>query len=454
MITGNHCDTSLVLWDLVSGEMKRFIEVGGGVRCFDFSPNGKYFALIFVNSFSFLCNDNTLFDYSVFDVKSNYTLLQNDILGRLEGERSFVTGYKSDSWLASDGCSDKELYRDGLVFKLRESSEIKYFEDLFFRPSTKTQKIASLIMRNFGYFGDNLFDNFRLHKNLIFLNDNLQIVIFNDHTLEIQDNKLTSGNISFDGQYFYQHYQFLRELRVLKRDANGWNLVNRKIRHNVIALAVVKNGVFVVTLQGIIEIWNFEMSKRLISSQVLNAIECCESVSDYLIACVGKTEVSFIDSRNLQVVSSTSMSENQRVLACSSQYHVLVVNENTHECLIMTEDKRTHSVYNAGTVKIARFSPNGGKLVLCSDDLQKYHCYEISGNSLRPVCELPMGDIKILYFLEDEYFIAISSKKVLFLTCALSGKILTCFELDDYPTSVFYCHETQILIVNYLNGGF
>ena len=453
MITGSHCDTSLVLWDLVSGEKKRRIKVGGRVGGFSFSPNGNYFAVV---SNDLKLPDNINFRYSLFDVTSNYTFLQKRRIYEMTGKKSVVTGYKSDTCLASDSQVVAELRRDGLVYK-RFYLRIK----LFFPPSTKTHRIANIsitsqIMTNFDYFRHILLDR-SSHDLLIFLNFKLQIAICNNHTVKLLNNRLTSGNISFDGQYFYQHYQLSRELRVLKRHATGWIFVNGKIRLNIIAFAVVKNGVFVLTVQGIIEIWNFEMSKRLISCQLLNAIECCESVSDYLIACVGKTEVSFIDSRNLQVVSSTSMSENQRVLACSSQYHVLVVNENTHECFIMRNDKRTHSVHNWGTDKIARFSPDGSKLLLFSDNSYKHDCYEISENSLRKVREFSIfvsAKTNRLYFLENEYFVVISTYKVLYLTCVHSGKILTCFKLDDEPTSVFYCRETQILIVSYCGGRF
>ena len=460
MITGNHCDTSLVFWDLVSGEKRRCIDVGGSVGGFSFSPNGNYFAL--VNAHPNASHLYTLLSYSVFDVRNNYTLLPNDTTDQLEGKEISVTGYKSESWLVFDGKRVHELYHNGLVFKSRKSTRIKDFSKLFFPPSTKTNKIddisiTSQVAGNLEYFLYIFFHVFTATDQII-LNHMLQITIFANQSLTLLENKFSSGNISFDGQYFYQHFQFKRELRILKRSFMSWTPVDGKIQHNMIAFAVVKNGVFVLTVQGSIEIWNFEMSARVMARQLLNAIECCESVSDYLIACVGKTEVSFIDSRNLQVLSTTSVSENQRVLACSSKYHVLVVKEN-NQCFIMRNDKTTHSVNNTGTVKLARFSPSGRKLLLFYDDLQKYHCYDIFENSLTLVWNVGFPDvmgIEILYFLEDEYFIAISTEmqRVLFLTCANSGKIMTCFNIFECPTSVFYCRETQILIINYRKGEF
>ena len=462
MITGNDHEEHLVLWDLFNGEKMRHIEVSGPVSvCFSFSPDGNHLAVF--------KSDKYISDiiYLLFDVTKNYSLLQRDKTTKTDfGKRLSLTGYKSDTWLFFDKFDLKELWHDVRDFKLRTLSNACDF--LIFPSSTKAHKIADLsitsqVMTTFDHFRYLLFNNSRFPSHVIFLHSLLQIAISRDFSIKLLDNKLTCGNISFDGQYFYQHDQSLRELRVLRRDATGWIFLNR-VLHNVIAFAVVKNGVFVVTVQGIIETWNIETSERVMSSQLLKAIECCELVSDYLIACVGKTKISFIDSRDLQEVSVTSVSENQRVMACSSKYDVLVNDFENGECFIMRDDKRTHSLYNTSTIKIARFCPNANKLVLYSKGFENYRCYEISENSLRlvnwvfPI--LSVREYEILYFLDDEYFITISSESLtcaeimLSLNCAHSGKVLTCFELGDYPTSVFYCRETQILIVNYTSNAF
>ena len=165
-------------------------------------------------------------------------------------------------------------------------------------------------------------------KYVVILSDmlHLHITAPDNHavtSLTLMRSRLTVCNISSDGRYLYQHCQSFRMLSVLKRDDTSWIFMNREVE-KVIAFAVVKNGVCVVTAQGMIEVWNIEMSERLMSCQLLKAIKCCEPVSDYLIACIGKTEVNFIDSRNLQVVSTTSLSESHLVLACSSKCDVLV----------------------------------------------------------------------------------------------------------------------------------
>ena len=120
---------------------------------------------------------------------------------------------------------------------------------------------------------------------LINLHDELNLGISREHALTLEVNRLTSGNISFDGRYFYQHTQSLRQVRILKGDGNGWIFMNEKVHEDVIAFAVVINGVFIATAQSIVEMRNIEMTERLMDSPQMAAIECCESVSDDLIAC-------------------------------------------------------------------------------------------------------------------------------------------------------------------------
>ena len=67
MITGNYSDEHLILWDLVSGESKRRIKVGGYVYSCSFSSNGNYLAVLKTCKMS----DKDDCGWSVFDVVKN-----------------------------------------------------------------------------------------------------------------------------------------------------------------------------------------------------------------------------------------------------------------------------------------------------------------------------------------------------------------------------------------------
>ena len=462
LVTANYNDEHLILWDLVSGEKKRCIEVGGHVCSCSFSSNGSYLVILKIGE-TLDRVKGTLVEYSVFDVVNNYTnLFESTSSFKIDANKIPLTSYKSDTFFVLTFDCFTELCCNGEGMHKHFKTPF-VLSKLFFPPTTKSHEIvdrsiASQVMPNVKDFRYYLFvSEVPLPRYLINLYDGLNLVISFQDTLTLEVNKFTPGNISFDGRYFYQHSQSLHQLRVLKRYGKVWIFQNEKVYQDVIAFAVVINGVFVVTAHSIVEMWNIEMTERLMHSQQMAAIECCESVSDYLIACVRKTEVSFINSRNLQVVSTTLMSENQLVLACSSKYDVLVkdIRFQNGECFIMRNNKRILSLPDAGIFQMARFSPDANKLVLYDANFDNgYRCYDISESSVTTVSESKQETLEILCFLDNEYFITIVACKQLYLNSIHSTNILPTIRLDQYPISVFYCHGTQTLIVNYMDNNF
>ena len=458
MITGNDRDEYLILWDLVGGENKRRIELGGHVCSCSFSPNGNYLGVLKADQMSDIELGNQIL---VFDVTTNYTLLHSV---NTSSWNIPLTGFKLCTWIIShdyDWCTQLFSHKFQVPSLLESSGK----EHLFFPPSTKAHEFAitsnaSQIMPGQQYFIDFLIET--EFKCTIVLSDMLHLNIAGldnraGPELTLVRDKFTVSNISFDGEYLYQHCQSSRILSILKRHGTSCISVNREVE-NVIAFAVVNNGVFITTAQGVLEIWNIEMSECLRSCQLLNAIECCESVSDYLIACVGKTEVSFIDSRNLKVVSTTSVLENQLVLACSSKCDVLVrdCSFDNDNCFIIRDNRITLSVLDINDFKFARFSPNASKLVFYSNYQTQYRYCEISENPFRMVVDVlrcPYDDPELIYFLDDEYFIILMGDR-LYLTCAQSEEIVSMFFPSYKPMSMFYCNETLTLIVNCRNGSF
>ena len=402
--------------------------------------------------------------WSVFDVVKNYShLYESDRPYFYNTKKVQLTASKSDLWIVSTdyNCFSEVCYNGQDIKSEREDLTVAD-KQIFFVPTTKSHEvvdrlITSQIMPNFKYFRSLSFVSKPLPLYLINLHDELNLGISRDHALTLEVNRLTSGNISFDSRYFYQHTQSLRQLRILERDGKGWIFMNVKVHEDVIAFAVVINGVFIVTAQSIVEMWNVEMTERLMDSLQMAAIECCESVSDDLIASVGKTEVSFINSHNLQVVSTTLVSENQLVLACSSKYDVLVkdIRFQNGECFIMRNNKKLLSLDNTDIFQVARFSPNAKKLVLSHAKYQNcYRCYDISESSVTAISEMKKKTLEMLCFLDNEYFITIGTYKELCLNHIHSSKIPAIVELEQHPTSVFCCSAAQTLTVNYINNNF
>ena len=125
MITASHHNEYLTLWDLVSGENNRRIEVSGHLSSCTFSPNGNYLAVLKTDQMSGIEMKNI---FLVFDVTNNYTLLHSVDASSLEIS---LTGYKLYDW-----CIQHFYNCEQIVF-------YEFFEGLFFPPSTKAHEFAS-----------------------------------------------------------------------------------------------------------------------------------------------------------------------------------------------------------------------------------------------------------------------------------------------------------------------
>ena len=216
MITGNNSDKHLVLWDLISGEKKKQIDVKGPVSSFSFSPNGNYFAVLTAAQ---MPNEEINCFYFVFNVSNNYTLhyprLRQFVL---HGVEASLTGCKSGTWLISGRCTLIEVCADGryaFATGPKRNSEGKYYniaKHLFFPSSKKTEEllecsITSQIIPNSKHFHYLWPARSPFQSYLIVLHDMLHLSISYDLALTLEDKKFTSGNISFDRRYFYRHCQ-------------------------------------------------------------------------------------------------------------------------------------------------------------------------------------------------------------------------------------------------------
>ena len=121
----------------------------------------------------------------------------------------------------------------------------------------------------------------------------------------------------------------------------------------------------------------------------------------------------------------------------------------------MRNNKKLLSLDNTDIFHVARFSPNAKKLVLLHAKYQNgYRCYNISERVVTAISEMKEKTLEMLCFLDNEYYITIGTYKELCLNRIHSSKIPAIVELEQHPTSVFYCSATQTLTVNYMNYNF
>ena len=461
MITGYSGVTYLRVWNLVSSLCINRIELMACARCLSFSTSGNYLAVL-----TDTCYSRSAV-VTVFDVQNNYEPYVSIVLEReleLHGHNDFASlkGYKSDFWFVSFAHHLYSFDLNGLGLKIL-SPDVKFIfpanTELCQSLETTTtsqimpQSVYLDLSRLFSINSPSIDNTYKI------VHEKLEVILYS-HNLELHSTSITLGNISFDGKFIYQHFQSSHKLSNFQNDSIS--LISNVVP-NVFAFAVVKNGVFLVTVEENMEIWNVEMSKCLMKSKLVEAIKSCESVSDFLVACVGKTKVSFIDSRTLQVISTTTLSENQEVLACSSKHHVAVKNLQDGVFFVMRDNKNVHSLKNAESIELARFSPNAKVVVIFCNDKEMLSFYELS-RSFRKIIDFNTdGQTKTMCFLDDENLISIVSRVQNFkglsrkddmqFICQPTGERV--FIGHSWRiTSVFYRHEVQTLIINSYNGMF
>ena len=474
MITGCSGATYLHVWNLESSSCIDRIELKESALSLSFSTSGNYLAVV-----ADTCQQpSQLAAVTVFDVQKNYKfnkrIVLEGYLNELSEHSNFVSlkGYKSDSWFVSIAGSLCSFDINGLGLTFFSPNVQFIFPASTKRRQSLEATITSQIMPQSVYL--DLLRLLSINASNIdwgckIVHEKLEVILYSNN-LELQSTNIVPGNISFDGKFFYQHFQSSRKLS--KRNTSDLTSLISNDHENVLAFAVLKNGIFLVTVEENIEMWNVEMSKVLMTidgkkplrRKLDEAIKCCESVSDFLVACVGKTKVSFIDSRTLQVMSTTALSENQEVLACSSKHDVAVKNLQEGVLSIIRDNTTVHSLNNAEYIELARFSPHATKIVIFrnnEEDMLSF--YELSGSFLK-ICDFDSdGRTKTICFLDDENLISIVSRVANFQSLIRSDDMqLICLRtkenalitLGRQATSVFYSHEVQTLIINYYNGMF
>jgi WD40 repeat protein len=457
----------LYAWNLASGEKVSQILYHWIYPSPCFSRNGNYLAVV-------IDNDTC----SLYDVRNNYKRLQTVTFEDGDSDLIYTT-WKSDSWILLSRydsrtitiINDEGTYSNSYLLKHEASVT-------FFPPSGKAlanadwsgifqiqSKLASMLFCRCSYMKRNNISYADKDISTTLLHDEKLLASFSSH-LVLLDAIETCGNLSFDGQFFYQHFTYSRQFRIFRRSSGRWILVNGDIQ-DIITFAIVKNGVLLVS-PGKIEIWDVSMLDCLKRCPKSCEIRSCESVSDYLVACIAEAEVNFIDSRTLEIQSKTSLSGNQEVLACSSKCDVVVrdISDSNWKCFIMRDNHKSYPGIYLGDVHVARFPPDAS-LLLVIDVKNCTKCLEISETGLAMTCddlfEMEGNSVYIfdnICFVDNKHFIIYFYMSAQFNEHVLSFERIPryeeplCLPICDYPTSLFYNRETATLIVNYLNCNF
>ena len=273
--------------------------------------------------------------------------------------------------------------------------------------------------------------------------------------------------ISVDGRYIYTsgRYGDLNSYNMFSCTQPGKSRKLVQVKRSIIPFVPVTNGVFFVGelaknlvefVGGTPELWNSDVTERLLCFPELTGTFRCLSVAEDLVACIMESQVCFFDVLKKEIVGRTQLSESYHsssmsryiysvgVIACSRQYHVLFRKGSSH-ALLLQDTKIIDSISN--DITTASFSPSGRLLVFFSDD--KLYILDII--TLNKVC----SDILLhtshrsvtLEFVDEEHLLC-KGKNCLYLINVKTCGILTCINVcmaDQWEFSV--CRKTGDIVV-------
>ena len=219
------------------------------------------------------------------------------------------------------------------------------------------------------------------------------------------------------------------------------------------------------------ELWNSEVTERLFSFPELTGTFKCLSVGEDVIACVLKSQVCFFNVCTKKIVASIPLTKYRfrsvpypfeskvEVIACSSQYHVLMKN-NKDTLLLQGENivdlnpcvNNFQPLPILGLITSACFSPNVQLLAFATSGKRENRLYILDTSTLKIICEFPLYSPVSqmqLHFLDNELLLC---KRYISCLCLISIKtcdVLTCINvgLSDIPWIFSVSRKTGEIIV-------
>ena len=180
------------------------------------------------------------------------------------------------------------------------------------------------------------------------------------------------------------------------------------------------------------ELWDFEMTKPLLTFPELSGTLKCISVTEDLVACVMKLEVCFFSVCERKILKRIPLPPKEStVVACSSNYDVLLQSMNGPVYLARDEMidlsllvlKSLEPIVNS--VDTACFSPDAHLLAFCSNEREKLYILDVDAREILWEFLLQSKGNK-LEFVDDEHVLCRGYKNCLCLVNVKTCKMITC----------------------------
>ena len=467
----NHND-QLTIWNILDN--KKIVSLPCGSELFSvmFSANDKFIA---TTNFQKLC---------VYDTENSYCMTSQYVSdGRFH---DLLSTFNSDSWYY---CPRKEnhvwIVNYNLIFKPAR----EYLNLLPGNTRAAAQYQAAMESGNLVWLNE-------LGRGMFFILSNGIALVFRPDCKELKIYKIemlfSSLNVkpkcgerrpphkiatSVNGKYIYTCNLFSGLSYIFSYTHISKSTEHDvQIRHDIADLVPVTNGVFCCRRNrdkcgggGTPELWNSVITQRLSSFPELSGTFRCLSVADDLAACVMESQVCFFDVVKREIIARTalpkyalsSLSEYKSivsVIACSSQYHVVMSKGKSilllQGTIVIDLGSRVlnNIVPAVESITTACFSPNGKLLAFISDEKQLYILKILT---LNICCNYPLQSERIkLKFVDDDHLICPGYGDCLCLFSVKSREMLTYISvgMSSYQWRFAVCRKTGIIVVSDFYG--
>ena len=466
----NFCN-DLIVWNVASGDK---------IRCLPCKP---------LFSFSFTASGYLLGTVDVENVFNVYNINNDHPISKCQKLNSelpveILAMFEQNSWLCliDDGVAslDQNVNVSGyfktsseiiLPISLRYCNELKYL--LHDRKHSRFPKVSKFLNRTIDWYAPDPLTN-----RYILIGDE-SVLIYSDfsnamHICSIKslvDEEVQTDNstrvfstMSANGDFAYLNNTSTQRVTIYNLQSVDVQQSNTKSCHvfqnrSEYDIAVVRDGVILFYLlyneNDTPERWNNDVTQCLETFDVLKVgKKKCFPVSDEVIACQYDSYVTFFNVFTKKIESETSFSEKVlTVYACSIEYHVLAKMESGEFSLWKNGVRvdgwenvlRANSLLRC--VSLAEFSPQGSRLALLSEAIDKIFIFDVV--SLSCVAQIPTYgpsyDTLSFKFFDKENLVCGSTNHILYFISVDRGEIITCLDMGNIPAPIDVSRKRSIV---------
>ena len=448
---------NLIVWNVASGDK---------IRCLSCKP---LFSFSFTASGNFLGTVDHENVFNVYDIKNDYTIgkvqkfnchFPVEILSMFEKNLWFCV---FDLKVVSVDQNVKVFHRNVEVMDIIFPSSLHYCDELKCLLHDPKQswfsKVRKFLNRTlfWSWFHALRYILIGDESVLIYSGDSNAMHIFSIKSLldkeEQPDNlRAVIATMSPNGDFAYLNNKWTQKLTIHNLESNTVCHVFQN--RSVLDIPVVRDGVILFNKKRTPELWNNDVTQCLATFDVLVGMKKCFPVSDEVIACAYDSYVTFFNVFTKKIENKTSFNEKVlTVYACSIQYHILAQIKSSEVSLWKNGVKVDvwENVLRANTslryIFCAKFSPQGSRLALFSDEIKKIFIFDVV--SLSCVAQVPIygpsNDILRFKFFDDENLVCGSTNHILYFINVDRGEIITCLDMGNIPIPIDVSRKQSIV---------